>query len=71
MNIDYSLVLFYGSLHLPKHEVLETKWPDKSTTSYDMLDFKSKTKIWQGKYLLIERHIFQIQGILLQHLKLD
>ena len=39
------------------------KWPDKSTTSYDKLDFKSYMKNLEGKYLLIERHILQIQSI--------
>ena len=29
------------------------KWPDKSTTSYDMLDFKSYITNLLGKYLVI------------------
>ena len=41
------------------------KWADKSTTSYDILDFKSYIKDLQRKYLVIERHMFKIQGILL------
>ena len=36
-----------------------------------MLDFKSYTKSLTSKYLLIERNMLQIQGILLQHLKLN
>ena len=40
------------------------KWPDKSTTSYDMLDIKSNLR---NKYLVIERHMLHIQGILLQY----
>ena len=47
------------------------KWPDKSTTSYDMLDNNSYTKSLTRKYMVIERHMLQIQGILLQHLKLN
>ena len=47
------------------------KWPDKSTTSYNMLHFKSYIKNLYGKYLVIERHMLQIQGILLQYLKFD
>ena len=35
-----------------------------------MLDFKSYIKNVQGKYLVIERHMLQIQGILLQYLSL-
>ena len=34
-------------------------------TSYDMLDFKSYTKSLTLKYLVIEHHMLQIQGILL------
>ena len=51
--------------------VFYNKWPDKSTTSYNMLDFKSYLKKLYGKYLVIERHMLQIQGILLQYLKLN
>ena len=47
------------------------KVPDKSTTGYDMLDFKSFTKSLTRKTLVIERHILQIQGILLHHLKFN
>ena len=47
------------------------RWADKSTLSYDMLDFKSYMKNLEGKYLLIERHILQIQSILLQYLKFN
>ena len=47
------------------------KWADKSTTSYDILDFKAYIKKLEGKYLVIERHMLQIQGILLQCLKLN
>ena len=39
------------------------KLPDKSTTSYAMLDFESEMKM-QGKHLVIERHILQIQDVL-------
>ena len=34
------------------------KWADKSTTSYDMLNFISYTKSLTRKYLVIERHMF-------------
>ena len=35
------------------------KWADKSTTSYDMLDFKSyREKKLTRTYLVTERHIF-------------
>ena len=44
------------------------KWPVQSTTCYAMLDFESDRENLQGKYLLIERHILQIQDILLQYL---
>ena len=47
---------------------LRYKLPDKSTTSYDMLDFESDIENLQGKYVVIERHILQIQDILLQYL---
>ena len=47
------------------------KWPDKSTTSYDMLDFKSYIKKLTRKYLLIQRHLLQIQGNHLQYLKFN
>ena len=40
------------------------KWPDKTTTSYDMLDFNSYIKSLTRKYLVIGRHMLQIQGIL-------
>ena len=46
-------------------------WTDKSTTSYDMLYFKCYIKSLTRKYLVIERHMLQIQFILLQHLKLN
>ena len=45
------------------------KWADKSTTSYDILDFKSYIKKITRKYLVIERHMLKLQGILLQYLK--
>ena len=35
-----------------------------------MLDFESDIENLQKKYLVIERHILQIQDILLQYLKL-
>ena len=47
------------------------KWADKSTTSYDMLDFKSYIKNLTCKYLVNECHMLKLQGILLQYLKLD
>ena len=34
------------------------KWLDKSTTSYDMLDFKSNIKSLTRKYLANPRHTF-------------
>ena len=46
-------------------------WPDKSTTSYAMLDFKSYIENLQRKYLVIERHMLQIQDILLQYFKFN
>ena len=36
-----------------------------------MLDFESDIKNLSGKYLVIERHILQIQDILLQYLKFN
>ena len=38
------------------------KWADKSTTYYDILDFKSYVKSLAHKYLVIEspRHTFAI-----------
>ena len=51
--------------------ILRFEGPDKSTTSYDMLDFESDIKKLKGKYLVIERHKLQIQGILLQYLNLN
>ena len=50
---------------------LRVIWPDKSTESYDMLDFKSHIKNLQGKYLVIKHHMLQIQGILLQYLEFN
>ena len=47
------------------------KRPDKSSTSYDMLDFKSYTKSLTRKYLVIVSHMLQIQGLLFQYLKLN
>ena len=47
------------------------KCSDKSTTSYDMVDIKSYTKSLTCKYLVNKRHMLHIQGILLQHLKLN
>ena len=47
------------------------KWPDKSTTSYDMLDFKSYIKSLTHKYLVFGHDMLQIQGILLQYLKFN
>ena len=44
---------------------MRLKWPNKSTTGYDMLDFKSYIKSLTRKYLVIGRHMLQIQGILL------
>ena len=42
------------------HGKITIKWPDKSTTSYAMLNFESDTKNVLGKYLVIECHILQI-----------
>ena len=36
-----------------------------------MLDLKSYIKNLKHKYLVIQRHMLQIQGILLQYLKFD
>ena len=36
-----------------------------------MLDFKSYIKSLERKYLVIERHKLQIQGLLLQYLKFN
>ena len=36
-----------------------------------MLDFESDIENLEGKYLAIERHILQIQDILLQYLKFN
>ena len=35
------------------------KWADKSTRSYDILDFKSYIKNLESKYLVVERHMLQ------------
>ena len=40
------------------------KWSDKSTTSYDMLDFKSYIKNLWGKYLVTERHMLQYLNLI-------
>ena len=37
-----------------------TKWVDKSTTSYDFLDFKSYIKNLTRKYLVTERHMLKL-----------
>ena len=37
----------------------DSKWPDKSITRYDMLDFRSYTKSLTYKYLVIERYMLQ------------
>ena len=70
----YSIDL-YSSLLYPSHKYFPLisimKWPDNSTTSYNMLDLKSYIKNLYGKYLVIERHMLQIQGLLLQYLKLN
>ena len=41
-------------------ELLTYKWADKSTTSYDRLDFKSYIKHFTHKYLVIERQYFML-----------
>ena len=41
------------------------------TKGYDMLNFKSYIKSLTLKYLVIGRHMLQIQGIHLQYLKFD
>ena len=46
-----------------------SKWPDKSTTGYDILDFKSFIKKLTRNYLVTERHMLKLQGILLQYQK--
>ena len=57
--------------YIYNYRIQSFKWPDKSTTSYDRLDFKSYLKNLSGKYLAIERHMLQIQGILLQYLYIN
>ena len=47
------------------------KWIDKSTISYDMVDFKSYIKHLTRKYLVTERPMLKLQGILLQYLKFN
>ena len=48
------------------------KCPEKpTTTSYAMLDFESNIENLQRKYLVIERHILQIQEILLRYLNFN
>ena len=39
----------------------QIRWADKSTTSYDMLDFKSYMKNLTRKYLVTERHILKLR----------
>ena len=47
------------------------KWADKSTTTYNIVDFENYIKNLTRKYLVIERNILKIQGILLQYLKFN
>ena len=49
----------------------DSKWPDKSIASYAMLDFESDIENLLEKYLVIERNLLQIQGILLKYLKFN
>ena len=57
-----------GSMIQNLNRAWNKKWPDKSTTIDDMLDFKRYIKKMQGKYLVIERHSYVAnQCILLQH----
>ena len=42
------------NLLIKKIDYAITKWADKSTTSYDMLDFKSYIKSLTRKYRLIK-----------------
>ena len=51
-----------------KVHVISQIWADKSTTTYDMIDFISYIKKITRKYLVIDRHILKIQSILLQNL---
>ena len=58
--------------NLTAEKIIINKWPDKSTTSYDMLDFKSYIKSLTRENLVIGRHnMLQIQGIPLQYLKFN
>ena len=43
-----SVLGYYNSENIAKRN-----WPDKSTTSYDILDLKSYIQNLQGKYLVI------------------
>ena len=52
-------------------EYCQNKCPDKSTARYAMLGFESDIENLRGKYLVIERHILQIQDMLLQYLKFN
>ena len=60
LNMNGILVYWYEPMnwYYDKH----VKWSDKSISSYDMLDFKSYIKSLTRKYLLIGRHMLQIQG---------
>ena len=51
--------------------MIRNKWPDISTRSYDMLDFKNDINNLTRKYLVTERHMLKLQGILLQYLKFN
>ena len=69
---------FYRNIYhlvsiLPIHILIGKfdKWADKSTTSYDMLDFKSYIRYLTRKYLVTEPHMLKLKGILLQYLKFD
>ena len=62
----YTIAGNFGIMRIRDRSI---KWSDKSTTSYDLLNFTSYIKNVQGKYLVIERHMLQLQGILFQYLK--
>ena len=61
------LILSENKILYILQDKFRNKWPDKSTTSYAMQDFKSDIENLSGKYLVIESHILQITNIHLQY----
>ena len=70
--IDKYQFLFGTTQITPKTNPLgiSYKWAYKYNKSY-MLNFKSYLKNLTRKYLVTERHLLRLQGILLQYLKFN